>query len=66
MNDIMTAVPSVLPDIAAAAALILLGVAFIRGRMQCRTDEQKLQEAIRSLQEAIETEDIPERNQETE
>lgn len=66
MNDIMTAAPSVLPDIAAAAALILLGAAFIRGRMQCRADEQKLQEAIRSLQEAIETEDIPKRNKEAE
>ena len=60
MNDIMTAAPSVLPDIAAAAGLILLGAAFIRGRMQCRTEEQKFQDAIRSLQEAIETESVPE------
>ena len=56
MNEVFAAIPSVLPDIVAAVLLILLGIAFIRGRIRYREEERRLQDTIASLQEAEEKE----------
>ena len=52
MNDLYTAIPSVLPDVLAAAGLILLGILFIRSRIRYKNEERRLREAIYSLREA--------------
>ena len=57
MSEWIGMMPPVLPDIAAAAGLILLGIAFCRNRGRYRKEEQRLQEAIRSLQGGTELQD---------
>ena len=49
MNDLSASVPSMLPDILAAACLVLLGISFIRRRIRYRNEERRLRDAIRSL-----------------
>ena len=56
MSDLTASVSSVLPNILAAAGLILLGVSFIHEKTRCRNEERRLREAIRSLREAESTE----------
>ena len=50
MSNWIGTISPVLPDILAAAGLILLGIAFCRNRVRYREEEHRLQEAIRSLQ----------------
>ena len=54
MSDMIGIMPSVLPDILAAAGLILLGIVFCGKRARYRAEEERLWEAIRSLREETE------------
>ena len=51
MSEMIGIMPSVLPDVLAAAGLILLGIVFCGKRARYRAEEERLREAIRSLRE---------------
>ena len=57
MSELIRTLPSALPDILAAAGLILLGTAFCRKRARYRREEYRLREAIRSLRDGTENEE---------